>query len=424
MAPPRIIVFAGPTLRAREVRTALAHVSAEVVVLPPVQQGDILREMGDPPAAICILDGYFFQVPAVLHKEILFAIDRGMRVLGAASMGALRAAELDELGMEGVGVIYGLFRDGTLDADDEVAVLHGGLEDEFRPQSDALVNIRLNLEAAVRSGLVSAVAARRIVDAARAEHFTRRSFKALLRANAVGLAAHELSALSSFLSTELVDWKRRDALDLLALVAARTSGATEWPALRPPQVAETVYTHLHRRAYTGREVHGTYVPDATATAVHQLVAREAIDMFSRVTMRWATLHDVEPDDVTGPPLIKPGIPWEAGLICELKSTGAFPSAQHLSAAMSRFSDSLWDALPGVEAALSESRLEGWVASLWRVERHELQRAALERGFASRGQLIATARMAYSYVRWADRELDPAEARDLIGALRETAVRAP
>jgi hypothetical protein len=59
-----------------------------------------------------------------------------------------------------------------------------------------------------------------------------------------------------------------------------------------------------------------------------------------------------------------------------------------------------------------------------VERHELQRAALERGFASRGQLIATARMAYSYVRWADRELDPAEARDLIGALRETAVRAP
>jgi hypothetical protein len=45
----------------------------------------------------------FDSTPAVLHKEILWAMDRGVGVSGAASMGALRAAELHWYGMVGVG---------------------------------------------------------------------------------------------------------------------------------------------------------------------------------------------------------------------------------------------------------------------------------------------------------------------------------
>ena len=78
-----------------------------------------------------IVDGYFDTVPSVWHKEILVAMQRGVHVFGASSMGALRAAELHPFGMVGIGQVYEWYRDGTIDADDEVAVAHGPAEFAF-----------------------------------------------------------------------------------------------------------------------------------------------------------------------------------------------------------------------------------------------------------------------------------------------------
>jgi hypothetical protein len=71
----------------------------------------------------------------------------GIPVYGAASMGALRAAELAQFGMVGVGRIFEAYRDGVLEPfdepfedDDEVAVLHGPPELGHRAMSEALVN--------------------------------------------------------------------------------------------------------------------------------------------------------------------------------------------------------------------------------------------------------------------------------------------
>ena len=64
---------------------------------PPAAAGDLLRLLPDPPATLCLIDGYFDARPSVWHKEILLLIEAGVRVFGAASMGALRAAELDRL---------------------------------------------------------------------------------------------------------------------------------------------------------------------------------------------------------------------------------------------------------------------------------------------------------------------------------------
>ena len=46
------------------------------------------------------------------HKEILFALSEGIDVYGAASMGALRAAELDAFGMRGIGDVYSAYAEG------------------------------------------------------------------------------------------------------------------------------------------------------------------------------------------------------------------------------------------------------------------------------------------------------------------------
>ena len=64
--------------------------------LPPVAQGDVLRALAHQPRLIGIIDGYFDTVPAVWHKEILYAMERGVHVFGASSIGALRAVELHD----------------------------------------------------------------------------------------------------------------------------------------------------------------------------------------------------------------------------------------------------------------------------------------------------------------------------------------
>ena len=115
------VIFVGPTLPAAEVARRMP--GAEV--RPPVAVGDVLRlSRKRSLTRIAIIDGYFERMAAIWHKEILVALSRGIAVWGAASMGALRAAELAPFGMVGVGTIYRAYAAGQLVADDEVAVAH------------------------------------------------------------------------------------------------------------------------------------------------------------------------------------------------------------------------------------------------------------------------------------------------------------
>jgi hypothetical protein len=70
---------------------------------------------------IGIVDGNFETVATVWHKEILWAMAQGIHVYGAASIGALRAAELAEFGMKGVGAIFRHFQATPLADDDEIS---------------------------------------------------------------------------------------------------------------------------------------------------------------------------------------------------------------------------------------------------------------------------------------------------------------
>lgn len=104
---------------------------------------------------------------------------RGTRVFGAASMGALRAAELDGHGMIGVGKIYQAYRDGRLTGDDEVALIHATERLRWAPLSLPLVEVRATLVALCRSGTIPVEQARRLRDVASAIHFTERDWPAL-----------------------------------------------------------------------------------------------------------------------------------------------------------------------------------------------------------------------------------------------------
>jgi hypothetical protein len=163
--------------------------------------------------AIGLVDGYFARVPAVWHKEILWAMSQGIHVFGAASMGALRAAELAAFGMEGVGAIFEQYRSGALIDDDEVAIVHAGADRGYQPLSEAMVNVRATLAAAERAGVIAD--GRSLAAALAALPYPERSF------SAPELDAAEMAALRRWLPTGRVDQKREDALAMLRVMAER-----------------------------------------------------------------------------------------------------------------------------------------------------------------------------------------------------------
>ena len=123
--------------------------------LPPARHGDLLSAVHNfRPRAIGLVDGEFSQALSVWHKEILYALEEGIQVYGAASMGALRAAETESFGMVGIGEIFTMFRDEILQDDDEVALQYSSASDGYRNLSMPMVNIRATLEHAFEEGRI------------------------------------------------------------------------------------------------------------------------------------------------------------------------------------------------------------------------------------------------------------------------------
>src|SRR6266567_6646615 len=132
-----ICVFVGPT--------RLSKIPDGIHIFAPAALGSLFRAVEAGYKRICLVDGYFGNMPSVWHKEILFALKNGVTVCGSSSMGALRAAELHTFGMVGFGWVYRAFRRGILQDDDEVCVIHAVPELNFDPLSEAMVNIRCSL---------------------------------------------------------------------------------------------------------------------------------------------------------------------------------------------------------------------------------------------------------------------------------------
>ncbi len=205
---PDPVIYLGPSL---ELDVARAHL--EAIYLPPIKRGDLERLPPDT-EMVGIVDGEFYQALSVSPKEILPLLDRGITVLGAASMGALRAAETHMYGMIGVGAIFEMYRDGIIDADDEVAVSYS--PSDGRVLSEALVNIRIALADAASQGIISAHEADRIIRAMKDIYFPFRSWQ---------LVVSLCPALAPLVTATRYDQKRDDTLLLLQTVDGMIKGS-------------------------------------------------------------------------------------------------------------------------------------------------------------------------------------------------------
>jgi hypothetical protein len=206
------LVFVGPSLRRADREAACGFEWA-----PPAAQGDVFRAVRRGAAAVGIIDGYFDGVPAVWHKEILWAMSEGVHVFGAASMGALRAAELECFGMRGIGEIFETYRDGWLTADDEVAVLHGPAEAGYPSVTEPMVNIRSSLARARTEGIIEEETRHAIEDLAKAQFYQERTWETVLAAaDRSASLKRSVERLRGWLPAGRIDQKRADALAMLS----------------------------------------------------------------------------------------------------------------------------------------------------------------------------------------------------------------
>jgi hypothetical protein len=201
----KVVVFLGPSLPEAKAREILdAH------YLPPAKRGDIFKATIDGAKVICLIDGVFFQECSVAHKEVLNALNCGVKGVGGSSMGALRASELDVYGMEGVGEVYEAYKRKELVSDDEVALIFDPFS--FEPLSEPLVNIRHNLKMAMKKGVIDEESHRVLLKIAISLYFPDRTYDKVIDACKNLVNEETLKRFKSFIDIERSDIKKEDAI--------------------------------------------------------------------------------------------------------------------------------------------------------------------------------------------------------------------
>jgi ribosomal protein S12 methylthiotransferase accessory factor len=209
----RAVVFVGPTLVPGD-----RPDWAGIVYHPPAIRGDIEKAARDGVWIIGLIDGEFSQSLAVTPSEIRRVAREGVTILGASSMGAIRAVESPNH-MIGVGQIVEMFRQGVLTGDDEVAGTYHPTT--FATVGVPLVNIRYALGRAVDQSLLAVQQADAIVtDLAKLPYYERTGDE-IERIACRFLEEACVPKLVDFLFERENNLKRRDALSLVGQVAAR-----------------------------------------------------------------------------------------------------------------------------------------------------------------------------------------------------------
>src|SRR6195256_1964721 len=188
-APMKTIVFSGPSIAEAEVHRLAACTHAR-----PIKRGDLAAV--DDYDVFVIFAGEFGQNMSVSPKEILAVLDRGKTVIGAASMGALRASELDRSGMIGVGWVYDYFRRSAVRRDADVALVYSPFD--FKPFTVPMVDLEYWMEQASAAGLIRNRERAVLLKVARNIFFAERTLDRLLDTLRRAIGDNTLDSLLAF----------------------------------------------------------------------------------------------------------------------------------------------------------------------------------------------------------------------------------
>jgi hypothetical protein len=206
-------VFVGPT---RVPKKAYPHID----FFPPAALGSVYRAFEQGYRRIGVIDGFFGNTPSVWHKEIMFVIAKGAEVVGAASTGALRAAELAPFGMRGIGNIYRLYRRASIADDDEVCVTHAIEELDFMPLSEPMISIRYTLRDLRHRAVIAEAEEKAIAAELKTAHFSERTLDHIRAAIAAHVPASRAAKVADGYMSFRRDQKGDDGKRLLNWLSA------------------------------------------------------------------------------------------------------------------------------------------------------------------------------------------------------------
>lgn len=207
------IVYLGPTLNREEASKIL-----DADYRDPAKKGDFLRlsHTSDEKKYVGFIDGVFLHdYPPSPIEVYHLATRKNIELIGASSLGALRAVELEKFGMKGIGKIFQLFKNGILNADDEVAVTF--VRDKNILQSEALIDIRFNLFLAYKKGIITKQTKKRFVKTAKNIYFPFRNYEDIARLTEEQFPSihDELENFRDYILKNRDSLKARDARKLL-----------------------------------------------------------------------------------------------------------------------------------------------------------------------------------------------------------------
>ncbi len=424
----RVLIFAGPTLSHEQISTLIP----DAEIHPPIMGGDLVRLAPKAGDLIAIIDGFFYQSTSVRHKEILDMLRQGVHVWGAASMGALRAAELSPFGMRGFGQIFEAYRDGKIEGDDEVAVLHTTKDMGYATLTEALVNIRHACACAVEAGMISDATGYTIVETATDLPFHQRSYQNISKHTIEkGLSQQEFNKLLTFVHQNHPNLKQQDALKLLQALHTRPAKpletSFEWHATSHGQSwsineqgsyvnnEQWIYDtdvltayQLFSKNYPG--IHHHILLEQLASIAAQSIAIPLVDndpmriVAQYIAVRSNLCYEEElPESLSRwlrfeeqqlsrqEQLAKiavrlwfdpRGFNWRGILIEHLKTSGLFDPLQKLVLAVHTFNKKLWgqDAVARCYTIRPEF-VSTWFKQRWKIAEADLAYALLDRGFS-------------------------------------------
>jgi hypothetical protein len=134
-------IFAGPSLA--------GHTAPpQIETFPPATRGALTAALTSGYTRIGFVDGALEESERLPLRELREALATpGVTVLGSASMGAVRAVQLESAGMRGHGHVFRLLRRGSVRDCDELYVLHAPAALRYRCLTLPLVNIRYTVRA-------------------------------------------------------------------------------------------------------------------------------------------------------------------------------------------------------------------------------------------------------------------------------------
>lgn len=207
------IVYLGPTLSREE---AIKILDADY--RDPAKKGDflMLSRDSDEKKYVGFVDGVFLHdYPPSPIEVYHLATRKNIELIGASSLGALRAVELEKFGMKGIGKIFQLYKNGIINADDEVAVTF--VRENNILQSEAMIDIRFNLFLAYKKGIITNQTKKRFAKIAKNIYFPFRNYEDIIKLTHQQFPSiyNELESFRSYILKNRDSLKARDAIKLL-----------------------------------------------------------------------------------------------------------------------------------------------------------------------------------------------------------------